>query len=194
MCLDLVFRMLSGNPVSDFFHLSHWLIMWPAICLAFGIGTFWVLSFTFVSLTLIHIFIRPCLCFLWIVVLISPLKLENLPRASGGSSLDWDLWHWHWQVDLGEKIQVWAVATQGSKDLQQWIRSYTLAFSQDGKTFSTYAGDGKNPTVSNTSLVILFSTDLICDMVWHFYWGLVCFCALALPCLHPFLEQLPSQL
>nr|KAG5707848.1 hypothetical protein BaRGS_016008 [Batillaria attramentaria] len=49
------------------------------------------------------------------------------------------------QVDIGEAVQVWAVATQGSAELQQWVRSYTLAFSQDGKTFSTYSSNGRDP-------------------------------------------------
>ena len=73
-------------------------------------------------------------------------------------------------MDLGEKIQVWAVATQGSEDLHQWVRSYTLAFSQDGKTFSSYAGEGKHPTVSNIYIVFVipFSTHLVCHLVSDF--------------------------
>ncbi|XP_076467662.1 uncharacterized protein LOC143298664 [Babylonia areolata] len=55
--------------------------------------------------------------------------------------------HQYIQVDLGVKIQVWAVSTQGSEELQQWVRAYTLAFSRDGHVFSSYSADGSNPKV-----------------------------------------------
>lgn len=46
------------------------------------------------------------------------------------------------QVDLGELLQITGVATQGSEHYSMWVRSYTLAFSQDGRNYNTYAGNG----------------------------------------------------
>ncbi|EDO41037.1 predicted protein, partial [Nematostella vectensis] len=39
------------------------------------------------------------------------------------------------QVDLGELSEVYKVATQGRQDLNQWVKSYTLAYSRDGALF-----------------------------------------------------------
>ncbi|KXJ06946.1 Coagulation factor VIII [Exaiptasia diaphana] len=44
------------------------------------------------------------------------------------------------QVDLGKVTRVQAVATQGRYDANQWVRSYTLQYSSNGKTFKKYQG------------------------------------------------------
>ncbi|KXJ06226.1 Venom prothrombin activator oscutarin-C non-catalytic subunit [Exaiptasia diaphana] len=44
------------------------------------------------------------------------------------------------QVDLGKVTKVQAVATQGRYDTNQWVRSYTLQYSNNGKTFKKYQG------------------------------------------------------
>ncbi|KAK7097065.1 lymphocyte antigen 75-like [Littorina saxatilis] len=73
---------------------------------------------------------------------------EQFSGASGGAWVaKFNDAHQYLQVDLGEKIQVWAVATQGSDALKEWVGSYTLAFSQDGKIFSSYSADGKHAMV-----------------------------------------------
>ena len=42
------------------------------------------------------------------------------------------------QVDLGKKLEVTAIQTQGRYDAHQWIMSYTVSYSNDGKTFHAY--------------------------------------------------------
>ncbi|EDO48087.1 predicted protein, partial [Nematostella vectensis] len=42
------------------------------------------------------------------------------------------------QVDLGAVSRLTGVATQGRHDAHQWVTSYTLAFSKDGKRFYPY--------------------------------------------------------
>ena len=42
------------------------------------------------------------------------------------------------QVDLGKKLEVTAIQTQGRYDAHQWVMSYTVSYSNDGKTFYPY--------------------------------------------------------
>ena len=42
------------------------------------------------------------------------------------------------QVDLGKKLEVTAIQTQGRYDGHQWVMSYTVSYSNDGKTFYPY--------------------------------------------------------
>ncbi|XP_020891874.2 EGF-like repeat and discoidin I-like domain-containing protein 3 [Exaiptasia diaphana] len=44
------------------------------------------------------------------------------------------------QVDLGKKTRVQGVATQGRYKDNQWVKSYTLQYSNNGKTFKKYQG------------------------------------------------------
>ena len=42
------------------------------------------------------------------------------------------------QVDLGKKLEVTAIHTQGRYDSNQWVMSYTVSYSNDGKTSHPY--------------------------------------------------------
>ena len=44
------------------------------------------------------------------------------------------------QVDLGKVTKVQGVATQGRYDGNQWVKSYTLQYSNNGKSFKNYQG------------------------------------------------------
>ena len=46
------------------------------------------------------------------------------------------------QVDLGIKKPVTAIGTQGRKNHNQWVKSYSVSYSVDGKTFEYYKVDG----------------------------------------------------
>ena len=41
-------------------------------------------------------------------------------------------------MDLGKKLEVTAIQTQGRYDANQWVMSYTVSYSNDGKTFYPY--------------------------------------------------------
>ena len=43
------------------------------------------------------------------------------------------------QVDLGWKHNISHVATQGREDRDEWVKSYTLSYSQDDVTFVEYS-------------------------------------------------------
>ena len=43
------------------------------------------------------------------------------------------------QVDLGRKAVVEGISTQGRQDKDQWVRSYRLTYSSDGRNFAVYS-------------------------------------------------------
>jgi len=51
------------------------------------------------------------------------------------------------QIDLGKKMTVWSVATQGAHDIDSWITRYNLRFSNDGQGWEYYQ---KSPLTGNT--------------------------------------------
>lgn len=42
------------------------------------------------------------------------------------------------QVDLGQSTKVTGIKTQGRQDADQWVTSYTVSYSNDGTTFTSY--------------------------------------------------------
>jgi len=63
-------------------------------------------------------------------------------RAGGGKTGAWsartnDVSQWL-QVDLGKKTEVTGIKTQGRQDADQWVTSYTITYSNDGHTFTSY--------------------------------------------------------
>lgn len=46
------------------------------------------------------------------------------------------------QVDLCKDKDITAIATQGRKDAEQWVQTYTVSYSTDGKEFQYYQDDG----------------------------------------------------
>ncbi|KAK3735291.1 hypothetical protein QZH41_003361, partial [Actinostola sp. cb2023] len=66
------------------------------------------------------------------------------------------------QVDLGKVAKVTGIATQGRYDYSQWVTSYSLQYSLDGKIFTNYE-KGKNKSkmdVPETPDAIVFSSTL----------------------------------
>ena len=46
------------------------------------------------------------------------------------------------QVDFGRNVKITKVATQGRQDLDEWVKSYSLAYSVDGSSnFQPYQGN-----------------------------------------------------
>ena len=63
-------------------------------------------------------------------------------EAGGGKAGAWcartnDVSQWL-QVDLGKKTEVTGIKTQGRQDTDQWVTSYTISYSNDGHTFTSY--------------------------------------------------------
>ena len=63
-------------------------------------------------------------------------------RSGGGKTGAWsartnDKNQWL-QVDLGKNLEVTAIQTQGRYEANQWVTSYTVSYSNDGKTFHPY--------------------------------------------------------
>jgi len=47
------------------------------------------------------------------------------------------------QVDLGKEEVVTAIATQGRSNSNQWVKTFSVSSSSDGKTFESYKADGR---------------------------------------------------
>ena len=64
-------------------------------------------------------------------------------KAGSWSARRNDLFQWL-QVDLGSQyIKVTRVATQGRKDIPQWVTKYKLQYSNDAANFQYYRDQGK---------------------------------------------------
>lgn len=73
---------------------------------------------------------------------------ENLPptktrlnSASSWSAGKNDENQWI-QVDLDKPVAVTKIATQGRKNYDQWVKTYTVSYSFDGENFKPYQVDG----------------------------------------------------
>ena len=62
-------------------------------------------------------------------------KKKGRAGAWGADIKDQNQWL---QVDFGTEMMVSGVATQGRQDANQWVKSYSLSYSLDGKTFYPY--------------------------------------------------------
>lgn len=58
------------------------------------------------------------------------------------------------QVDLGRMIRVTGVATQGREDYDQWVVSYVITYSLDGKTFAQYKNSNVFPGNNDQNTVV----------------------------------------
>jgi hypothetical protein len=45
------------------------------------------------------------------------------------------------QIDFKYKATITEILTQGRRNTNQWVRSYTIAYSDDGVNFATYKAD-----------------------------------------------------
>ena len=47
------------------------------------------------------------------------------------------------QVKLGQKTRITGVVTQGRQDANQWVTSYSISYSLNGRTFRPYSENGR---------------------------------------------------
>ena len=63
-------------------------------------------------------------------------------QAGGGKTGAWTARHnnvYQWlQVDLGQRTKITGIKTQGRSDKCQWVTSYTVSYSDDSTTFTSY--------------------------------------------------------
>uniref|UniRef100_A0A8C9FE35 F5/8 type C domain-containing protein n=2 Tax=Pavo cristatus TaxID=9049 RepID=A0A8C9FE35_PAVCR len=67
-------------------------------------------------------------------------KLNRRDGAGGWSPLDSNEQQWL-QVDLGDRVEIVGVATQGRYGSSDWVTSYTLMFSDTGRNWKQYRKD-----------------------------------------------------
>lgn len=70
----------------------------------------------------------------------SEFSPSNLSGAGGWSPLESNEQQWL-QVDLGDRVEVVAVATQGRYGSSDWVTSYALMFSDTGRNWRQYRQD-----------------------------------------------------
>ncbi|XP_044938972.1 contactin-associated protein-like 3 [Mustela putorius furo] len=87
-------------------------------------------------------------------------SLHRRDGAGGWSPLVSDKYQWL-QVDLGERMEVTAVATQGGYGSSDWVTSYVLMFSDGGRNWKQYR---REESVSgNTEHVSPLFLHIVCD-------------------------------
>ena len=69
---------------------------------------------------------------------------KNLGRNGGSWAAKTRDTHQWLQINLGGQLRVTATTTQGRAPYNQWVKTYKLKFSNDGKNFQTYKEDGKD--------------------------------------------------
>jgi hypothetical protein len=63
------------------------------------------------------------------------------------------------QIDFKYRATVTEILTQGHRYYNQWVESYTIAYSDDGANFTTYTGDKGQDKVT----IIYFSVPQLLD-------------------------------
>uniref|UniRef100_A0A4W5PS13 F5/8 type C domain-containing protein n=1 Tax=Hucho hucho TaxID=62062 RepID=A0A4W5PS13_9TELE len=87
-------------------------------------------------------------------------KLNRRGGAGGWSPQDSDSYPWL-QVDLGNRRQVVAVATQGRYSSSDWTTRYRLLYSDTGRNWKPYHQDG-NIWVGNTKPMCVCVCACVC--------------------------------
>ena len=59
------------------------------------------------------------------------------------------------QIDFKFTATITEILTQGRRDSYQWVKSYTVAYSDDGTNFKTYKGDKGQDKVNKVSYISL---------------------------------------
>ncbi|KAJ8336730.1 hypothetical protein SKAU_G00379500 [Synaphobranchus kaupii] len=77
-------------------------------------------------------------------------KLNRRGGAGGWSPVESDNYQWL-QVDLGNRKQVTAIATQGRYSSSDWTKQYRLLYSETGRNWKPYHQDGNIWTFSGNS-------------------------------------------
>lgn len=62
---------------------------------------------------------------------------DLLPGTGGWSPADSNAQQWL-QMDLGNRVEITAVATQGRYGSSDWVTSYSLMFSDTGRNWKQY--------------------------------------------------------
>lgn len=94
-------------------------------------------------------------------------RLHLQPRwveARGWASGTNDVNQWL-QVDLGIKYDVTRVATQGRPEYPQWVKKYSLLYSDDGVTFHNYMNEQGQTKVN----ILDFLSELIFSLLFFVY-------------------------
>uniref|UniRef100_A0A8D1E3Z0 F5/8 type C domain-containing protein n=1 Tax=Sus scrofa TaxID=9823 RepID=A0A8D1E3Z0_PIG len=67
----------------------------------------------------------------------SPAQLNRRAGTGGWSPADSNAQQWL-QMDLGNRVEITAVATQGRHGSSDWVTSYSLMFSDTGRNWKQY--------------------------------------------------------
>ena len=76
---------------------------------------------------------------IWSAALSTRQGRLNRPGSWSARRNDQNQWI---QADLGRKEVVTAIATQGRSNYNQWVKTYSISYSLDGKTFEPYTIHG----------------------------------------------------
>ena len=104
------------------------------------------------------------------------LNLEAEGGNAGAWSARYDDYNQWLQVDLGNKTQVTGIKTQGQEhDTCQWVKSYTISYSNDGIKFTAYKQNVvcKKPKLTFVKSIWHPSPWSYCQKAWRLWWRLI---------------------
>lgn len=73
-----------------------------------------------------------------IIIIMAIMMIIILTSSSSSSSLSL-----FFKVSFNSPVQITGIATQGRADYNQWVKRYTLSYSEDGKKYSVYSVGGR---------------------------------------------------
>ena len=96
------------------------------------------------------------------IMMIIILTSSSSSLSSSSSSLSL-----FFKVSFHSPVQITGIATQGRADYNQWVKSYTLSYSEDGKKYSVYSVGGRQKVRIKICYIQLTHVNFSCN--WSLY-------------------------
>ena len=97
-----------------------------------------------------------------VIIIIMAIMMIIILTSSSSSSLSL-----FFKVSFNSPVQITGIATQGRADYNQWVKSYTLSYSEDGKKYSVYSVGGRQKVRIKICYIQLTHVNFSCN--WSLY-------------------------
>lgn len=99
-----------------------------------------------------------------VIIIIMAIMMIIILTSSSSSSSSLSLF---FKVSFNSPVQITGIATQGRADYNQWVKSYTLSYSEDGKKYSVYSVGGRQKVRIKICYIQLTHVNFSCN--WSLY-------------------------
>ena len=99
-----------------------------------------------------------------IIIIMAIMMIIILTSSSSSLSSSLSLF---FKVSFNSPVQITGIATQGRADYNQWVKSYTLSYSEDGKKYSVYSVGGRQKVRIKICYIQLTHVNFSCN--WSLY-------------------------